>query len=340
MKKGIAIGGNILIDKIKMIDVFPQKGMLCNIKNQSLCVGGCVCNTGIDLAKLSEGKIKLYAIGRVGNDYDGGYIIKTLEENGIDTAQIIRQKGVNTSYTDVMTEINGGQRTFFHYRGTNDEFCYEDINFDKLDCDILHLGYALLLDKFDKKNEQYGTELAKALYKAQQKGIKTSLDVVSEQSGRFKEIVSCSLKYCDYITLNEIESQSVSGVLLRDNNNIIESNLKIACEFFIEQGVKQVCIHFPEGCAAMNGSGEYRQMPSLDLPQGYIKGTVGAGDAFCAGILYAAYNQMSLKDSLILATCSASSNLSQSDSISGMKGYTKTLEIYKKYSLKRELEVI
>ena len=41
-------------------------------------------------------------------------------------------------------------------------------------------------------------------------------------------------------------------------------------------------------------------VPSLHLPEGYIKGTNGAGDAYCSGILYGAYQGMTLEESMIL----------------------------------------
>ena len=151
MNKGIAIAGTMLLDKIKMIDVFPEEGMLCNIKSQSICIGGCVCNTAVDIAMLSGGAIKVYALGRLGEDENGQYIIDVLKNNNIDTDGII-SCDTDTSYTDVMTIVDSGRRTFFHYRGANDEFCVDDIDYDHLNCDILHVGYALLLAKFDKKN--------------------------------------------------------------------------------------------------------------------------------------------------------------------------------------------
>ncbi len=43
MKK-IAIAGNIILDVVKNIETFPQKGMLVNISETSYAVGGCVCN--------------------------------------------------------------------------------------------------------------------------------------------------------------------------------------------------------------------------------------------------------------------------------------------------------
>ena len=328
MGKGIAVAGNILVDKIKIIDVYPERGMLCNIRSQKLAVGGCVPNTGISLARLST-DIPIFALGRVGGDEEGDFLIRTMSENGMDCLGILRSEDVATSCTDVMTEISTGQRTFFHYRGVNALFSPDDINYDGLNCDIIHIGYALLLDRFDEENERFGNEFSRALYLARQRGIITSMDVVSEQGDRFRQVVSCCLKYCDYITLNEIEAQNVSGIPLRDGNGcIIEQNLPKTCEWFMGQGVgKQVCVHFPEGCAAMDSKGEYRQLPSLELPKGYIKGTVGAGDAFCAGILYSAYKGFSLKESLVAATCAAACNLSAEDSISGMRSFEEAIKL-------------
>ena len=67
------------------------------------------------------------------------------------------------------------RRTFFQYGGANDYFGLEDINIDNLDCDILHIGYLLLLPQFDAKNDKYGTNLAEFLSKVRQKNIKTSI---------------------------------------------------------------------------------------------------------------------------------------------------------------------
>lgn len=330
MKKGIAIAGNLLVDLIKMIDVYPVQGMLCNISGQSRAVGGIVPNVAIDIAKI-DGSIPLYAVGRIGNDGNGGYILNELKNNNIDITNIIKDESA-TSYSDVMTLKDTGARTFFHYRGANAKFEVNDINLDKLNCDILHLGYALLLDKFDVFNEKYGTEMARALCLAKEKGIKTSIDVVSEASERFSALVTPCLKYCDYIIINEIESSLVSKIPLRNTEGIIEKNLSKVCKWFFEQGVNElVCIHFPEGAAALNKKGEYRQLASLKLPDGYIKGTVGAGDAFCAGMLYCQYKGFSIEKSLRTAINAAACNLSQADSVSGMKDIKYVLEMDKNF---------
>ena len=53
-RKGIVIAGNILTDVCKNIDTYPKIGMLANISSVKRAVGGCVPNTGIDLATIDK----------------------------------------------------------------------------------------------------------------------------------------------------------------------------------------------------------------------------------------------------------------------------------------------
>ena len=78
-------------------------------------------------------------------------------------------------------------------------------------------------------------------------------------------------------------------------------------------------------CLAKDGT--FTAVPSLDLPKGYIKGTVGAGDAFCAGCLYGIYNGWSDKAILEFAAGAAACNLSAEDSVSGMKDKNAIFEL-------------
>ena len=163
--------------------------------------------------------------------------------------------------------------------------------------------------------------------------MKTSLDVVSENSQRFKKVVTPSVKYCDNIIINEIEGQMVAGIGARDaSGKILPENIKRICKSFFDMGAKDnVVIHCPEAGFLLDNKGGFYTVPSHELPKGYIKGKVGAGDAFCAGILYALYNGMGAEESLVLANCAAECNLSKEDSISGMRSYAETMKIDKLY---------
>ena len=94
-------------------------------------------------------------------------------------------------------------------------------------------------------------------------------------------------KYTDYCIINELETQQTTGVLLRGEDGVLHvENMKAALQKLHELGVaKWAVIHCPEIGCGMDENGNYYEFESLKLPKGYIKGTVGAGDAFNAAFL-------------------------------------------------------
>lgn len=328
--RGIAVCGNILNDIVKMIESYPEKGMLSNITAMSRAVGGCVPNVAIDLAKI-DGDLPLTVYGRIGDDESGRYALSELQKNGINVGNVVTSASDSTGFSDVMTVTGKGERTFFHYIGANQEFSPDDIG--KLNCDILHIGYILLLPSFDESDSEYGTVMARFLKSVQEKGIKTSIDVVSNSDGKFREKVVPALKYSDYAIMNEIEGCSVSGLTPRhEDGRINVESIKKTMELFFEYGVRDtVVLHCPEAGFAMTSDGGFYCVPSLYHPDGFIKGTVGAGDAFCAGCLYGFYRGYSPELTLEFAAGAATCNLTAADSVSGMRSRDEIFEICKQY---------
>ncbi|MBE7051073.1 MAG: carbohydrate kinase family protein [Ruminococcaceae bacterium] len=327
---GIVLAGNILTDNVKIIDQYPKETMLSNITSSSRAVGGCVPNTAIDIAKIDD-TIRISACGMVGDDDNGQYVVDQMKKYGINTDAVKVTTDAPTSYSDVMSVESTGIRTFFHDRGANKIFSSAHIDVDSLDCRIFHIGYILLLDQFDKEDPEYGTAMARLLAEVQKKGIKTSIDVVSDTSEKFRQKVVPALKYCDYAIMNETEGGGVSGLEPRNADGSINiDNIRKTLEMFMEYGVKDVAvIHCPEGGFALDSKGNFAAVPSLKLPSGYIKGSVGAGDAFCAACIYCLYKGIDIETMLELASCAAACNLSESDSISGMKPLAEIMRMNK-----------
>lgn len=332
MERGIAIAGTITVDYNKVIDRYVEKGMLSNILACTRGVGGCVTNTIVNLAKI-DSSVPLYAYGGIGNDENGEFILNILKEHGVDTQGIKIYDGELTAFTDCMTVESTGERTFFFAKGANRRFSYEDIDFDSINTDMFHMGYALLMEPFDKEDPGYGTVLARTLAKVQSKGIKTSMDLVSVDDEKYSKIVQASMKYCNYIIINEIEAgKSVNISPFGPDGKIDENLIRKICEKIFEVGVKDlVVIHAPQGGWAMTSDMKFYSTPSLKLPPGYIKGSVGAGDAFCAGMLYSIYKEFPIEESLKIACAAAACNLSEVDSISGMKNIEEIRKLYEKY---------
>lgn len=336
MKHKIGIAGSILLDVVKMIDAWPDKGMLVNILSVSRSVGGCVCNTATDL-KILDPDLSVSVFGKIGKDEYGKFLFQRMNVLKLNTSGLSFSPKINTSFTDVMTIRETGERTFFHSRGANSEFSVDDIDVEALDCEIFHLGYLLLLDRLDEADERYGTKAAKLLHDVQARGIKTSVDLVSEQSERFAKVIVPALKYCDYVIINEIEGARLSGISFTDTKGKISlNNLKKICEKIRSLGVREsVVIHCPRLSCSLDKNNRFTYVGSLELPDGYIVGAVGAGDAFCAGMLYAFLTAMPEETGMRLASCLAACNLAAADSVSGARNLKETLDLEKKYPRRR-----
>ncbi len=319
MKNSIAFCGNIITDQIKMIPRWPDRGMLVPISSVKRAVGGSVSNTAIDLKTLDP-SVAVKAVGKVGTDDNGEFAVKFLASKGVDCSAVMRTDERPTSFTDVMTVESTGERTFFNLHGADSTLVPDDIDVAALDCEIFHFGYLLLLDGMDAPDDEYGTKAARLLAKVQSAGIKTSVDIVSEQSDRFARIVRPALRYCDYCIINEVEGAMATGRKPDDLRGI--------CDGLFELGVKErVVVHCPDVGVTMGRDGEFVRVGSLKLPDGWIKGSVGAGDAFCAGSLYALLKGMDPEALLRLGSCSAAMNLAVSDAVSGAKSYAETMAL-------------
>ncbi len=318
MRKGIISAGNWLVDFVKMIETYPSAGNLVSIDSIEVGLGGCSHNVLVDLARMETG-LPLYAGGCVGDDDNDRYVLGEIEKHHIDGSHMTIIPGEHTSYTDVMSDKTACTRTFFHYRGSN---AHLDIcHLEKMDSDarIFHLGYLLLLDKLDAADEEYGVRAARALDMLQKKGYKTSVDVVSEESDRFSKIILPCLPYTDYLIVNEIEAGKCSGLPIRMPDGTVNmDNLNTSAQYILNKGVReQVTIHFPEGGFTIRKDESQGFVPSFKTAPEDIVSTVGAGDAFCAGMLYAIHEEYPIEEALMFANACAKFNLGSATSTGG-----------------------
>ena len=302
MKNGIAVVGTILVDSINEISAYPKSGELTKIKSVSKSVGGCVPNVAIDLKRICP-ELQVKAVGKIGADENGEYVKDVLSQNGVEIENIALGAD-KTSFTQVMS-VTGGQRTFFTYAGASADFGVDDVDLNGLNVKMLHLGYFLLLDKIDSGDGE------KMLKMAQEKGIKTSIDLVSENSDRYSLVLPC-LKYVDNLIINEVEAGAMTGIEPK-RENLVEIAKKLK-----SYGVSErVIIHTPELGVCVSETG-VELVPAYALPENFIVGTTGAGDAFCAGALLGIYQEKTDKEILQFASGAAVAALSKADATSGL----------------------
>jgi sugar/nucleoside kinase (ribokinase family) len=336
--RGLLAGGNWIIDQVKMIDVYPQPEQLANIRGQSEGTGGAPFNVLVDLAK-SGAPFPLFGAGLVGMDAIGKQILDTCRAHKIDTRFIATTDKAPTSYTDVMTEQGTGRRTFFHARGANALWRGDGLDFQKIKPRIFHLGYLLLLDALDQPDPKFGTRATRLLAQARDAGVKTSVDVVSEDSDRFAAIVNPALKQVDYCILNEIEAGKTTGFRIRRDSALDTVALRHAAGALLQQGVRElVVIHFPEGAFARTRTGEDFWQSSLRLPPTFIAGTAGAGDAFCAGVLLGLHQGWDIPRCLRTGVCLAAASLSDATCTNGVRGLAVSMALGRKFGFRPPLE--
>ncbi|MBN1895670.1 carbohydrate kinase family protein [bacterium] len=335
-RNGIACGGNWIIDRVKLIDHYPAEESVAGILDETMGGGGCGHNMTLNLAKLDP-DLPVTAAGLIGEDPDGDWILRECAGHpNIRTEQLKRTASAKTSYTDVFSVLHTGRRTFFHDRGANRLFGPESVDIRKIDAAIFHLGYLLLLDEMDRPDPAYGRVSARFLKSLQEQGIRTSIDLVSADVPDFADIVLPALKYTDYCIINDYESERLTGMPVRRDGRPCLENLASCASRILDDGVRELAvIHFPEGAFAAARSGETRYQPSLDLPPDFIRGSTGAGDSFCAGMLYGLHEGWRLEACLELAVCAGGRNLQDLTTTGSITHWQETLKLRNRFPYRR-----
>lgn len=339
MRNGILAGGNWIIDQVKVIDRYPSEEKLANILEEFRSNGGSSYTVLKDLYKIGV-SFPLEGVGLIGDDERGYQILKECHDLSINTAQLRMKKNVNTSYTDVMSVRSTGKRTFFHNRGANALLEKAHFDFSKSQAKIFHLGYLLLLDELDKIEPDGSTGSSILLKRAKEHGFITSVDIVSEDSTRFKEIVSPSLPFIDYLFMNEFEAKMLTGIdTCNLNGRLSVQKCFEAAEKVIELGVqKWVIIHFPEGAIALSHTNKSLFQPSIDISEEETFGSVGAGDAFAAGVLTGMHENWTMERSLELGVCVAASSLFSVTASGSIKTCDECLNLAKLHGYRKEFQ--
>jgi len=327
-RNGIACIGCWIVDHIRIVDRWPREETLANIVDQTTGTGGLAYNVLVDLAQFELG-IPLEGIGFVGKDVDGSGILEDCDRLEIDRTHLTAVDAEPTSYTEVMSVQSTGKRTFFHSKGANNLLTYETIPFDSIKARIVHLGYLMILDGIDAPDPEYGTVAAKILCKLQSLGIKTSVDTTSEDSDRFSRIVPPALKYTDYVILNEIEAGRTTGHQIVRDGSVDAPALRECAARLLDMGSSELAvIHMESGAYALTREGQEIFQPSLQLPDDYIMGAAGAGDAFCAGVLAGIHGDWSVERSLQFGTAAAAASLSNPTCTGGIVPANTIWEIF------------
>jgi sugar/nucleoside kinase (ribokinase family) len=282
----------------------------------------------------------LAGAGLVGKDAPGQQILDDCRRQRIDTRWLRTTSEAPTAFAEVMTVQPGGPRVVLHARGANALWCGQELDFGKTKARLFHLGYLLLLDRLDQSDHQHGTQAAALLAAAQAAGLKTSVDVVSEDSERFAPVVLSALKHVDYCLLDEWEAGRATGFKTRLPDGTVDPvALRHAAGALLQTGVRElVVIHYPEGSFARTRKGEDVWQPALKLPDRDPWGVEGASDAFVAGVLLGLHEGWELQRCLLTGVCVAAAWLTAGPSATGLRSLNACLNLATKHGLRKPLD--
>jgi sugar/nucleoside kinase (ribokinase family) len=288
------------------VDSLPERGKAIFVDDISLSNGGCACNTAVALGKLG---IDTAVIGKVGCDTFGDYLIKVMNDVGLDTSGIVRDSSVNTSTTTVLVSPDG-ERSFLHYYGGNAKMSENDINYDIIKrAKILHVAAAFLVPGLD------GEPMALVLKKAQQMGVKTSLDTAWDAEGRWMQLLKPCLRHIDIFIPSIEEAQILSS----------KKQISEIAKVFLGYGINTVVLKLgSEGCYAKTLEDEFT-LPAFKVEK--VVDTLGAGDSFVAGFLAATVSGWNLRKACRFANAVGAACVCAKGN-SGIKTIQKIIESY------------
>ena len=286
---GVVCAGNFIVDRIHALSYWPEQGNLTFIRHQEIGIGGGAVNVASDLASLGF-PARIAAAGCIGDDDDGVFVRDRLRQAGIGVSGLVPVAGQATAHTHVMT-VPGQSRTFFYHGGANDCLTAERVSpRDYADAGyrLFYLGYLMLLPGLDRLDGEGRSGASRLLESARRAGLVTCVDFVSSEDEAFAAQVGASLPYCDYIVINETEAGRAAGIPPRAPDGALrEEAVTAAGTFLLEAGVSSgVVIHAPEACFWFSPGRGPVVIASRPVDPASIVSPVGAGDAFCAAVIY------------------------------------------------------
>src|SRR5690606_27497970 len=134
----------------------------------TLAVSGAAGVAAIAAAKMG---LNTLAVGGVGNDLMGDWVLDRVAGFGVDISTLQRIEGSRTSSSIVLTRQDGS-RPALHMKGATGDFFVESSDFDKVtDARVFHLGGVGLMDRMD------GAPNAALMKHAKARGCVTTVDV-------------------------------------------------------------------------------------------------------------------------------------------------------------------
>ena len=323
--RSVVVAGHVCVDFIPELPAVAGTGPgeLLEVGPLAVHAGGCVANTGGDLAALGA---TVDVVGDAGADGLGTLLAALLRARGVRTGQLRLLDGRSTSYSLVF-EPGGQDRSFWHHVGANADFDGSAV--DLSGADLLHVGYPSLLPALIAEG---GAPLAALLERARTAGITTSLDLAVIDPASQAARVDWAALLARVLPLVDVLSPSIDDLrtALHLDAGAGRSDLRDTAQMLLDFGAAIVMLTAGPGglllCTAdaarlrdagavfRERSERRREWASQEhftsSPPVEVHTTLGAGDAATAGLLSGLLEDLEPREALELAARTAAARVS------------------------------
>jgi sugar/nucleoside kinase (ribokinase family) len=308
MVKVVSLGIHIVDILGRPVTEIPEGQNVALLDEIRITVAGTAAGTSVDLAKLGA---EVFAMGAIGEDGLGDYMVNTMKHYGINTDSLKRKKGVQTSATMLPIRPNG-ERPALHVIGANGELTWNDLDLDVIaNADILHMGGTSLLSKFD------GEPTRRVLEFAKKKGLLTTFDLVAVERPDLLDLIEPCLPFVDYFMPGLEEAEMMCG--LTDRREIIK--------FFLDRGTKHTVFKMGGRGSSVayikNGKITEKRIPCFKVP---VVDSTGCGDSYCAGFIIGISKGWDLEKAARLGSAAGSLVIQGLGSDAGITDLKETIE--------------
>jgi sugar/nucleoside kinase (ribokinase family) len=296
--------GFITFDALcRPVTQIPPGGDTYFVEELTLAVSGAAGSAVIVAAKHG---LRARAVGGVGHDDMGDWVLMKLGRYGIDTTLMARCDGFTTSSSLVTTRPDGA-RPALHKRGATDGFWIADDQIDDLlDTRILHVGGVGLMNRMDSGRTE------EIMAEAKRRGVITTLDVFASTADDLPKVARL-LPHTDYFLPSEEEARALSG--LTDNSAL--------AQFLLGRGAGCVILTLgADGAFCRHRDGTEFHTPAFSVD---VVCTCGCGDCFNGGFATGLLRGLALRDAVELGQASSAQNATGLGSQAGVRDYATTL---------------
>jgi sugar/nucleoside kinase (ribokinase family) len=293
----------------------PPGGGTVLLQEIAMAVSGAAGVAVIAAAKMG---LKSLAVGGVGDDLMGDWVLERIAHFGADISALQRIPGSKTSSSIVLTRQDGS-RPALHMKGATGDFVIRPEAFDTVtDARVFHLGGVGLMDAMD------GEANAALMKHAQARGCVTTVDIFAGSAADLPD-VDAVLPHTDYFMPSIDEARALSGL----------ESIEDCVKFFLDRGTRACVFTLGEdGAHYGDAEGVSFRVPAFDIE---VKDTCGCGDAFDAGYAVALCRGLDAETAVRFAQATSALNATGLGSQAGVQSFDHTWEFMEKTPVKRTL---